>query len=106
LEVYIDGKFYPSEEARISVWDHGLLYGDGVFEGVRIYGERVFRLDEHLKRLYDSARSIALKIPLSRSELKDVTLESCRRNKMSDGSAKVRPGESHRHRGQNFALPG
>ncbi|MFH0802881.1 MAG: branched-chain-amino-acid transaminase [bacterium] len=89
MEVYIDGKFHPAEEARISVWDHGLLYGDGVFEGIRVYGDRVFRLDEHLKRLYDSARSIALKIPLSRHELKGVTLECCRRNKMSDGYIRI-----------------
>lgn len=89
MEVYIDGKFYPSEEAKISVWDHGLLYGDGIFEGIRIYGDRVFRLDEHLKRLYDSARSIALKMPLSRNELKGVTLECCRRNKMPDGYIRI-----------------
>ncbi len=85
MEVYIDGKFYPSEEARISVWDHGLLYGDGVFEGIRIYGGRVFKLDEHLKRLYHSARSIALKIPVHIHELKEVTLECCRRNMLKDG---------------------
>jgi len=89
MEVYIDGKFYPAEEARISVWDHGLLYGDGVFEGIRVYGGRVFRLDEHLRRLYDSAHSIALKIPISRHELKSVTLECCRRNKISNGYIRI-----------------
>jgi len=57
--IYIDGKFYPQAEAKVSVFDHGLLYGDGIFEGIRFYNGRVFRLEEHLERLWDSARSMA-----------------------------------------------
>lgn len=65
LQIYISGKFYAKEDAKISVYDHGLLYGDGVFEGLRSYGGRVFRLDEHVRRLYESAKAIWLQIPLS-----------------------------------------
>ncbi len=65
MKIYIDGKFYEKENARISVFDHGLLYGDGVFEGIRAYNGRVFRLAEHLHRLYFSARAITLNIPLT-----------------------------------------
>jgi len=63
LSVYVDGKFYPQSEAKVSVFDHGLLYGDGVFEGIRAYNGRVFKLDRHLERLYHSAKAIDLKIP-------------------------------------------
>ena len=68
-QVYIDGKYYPKSEAKISVFDHGLLYGDGVFEGIRIYAGRIFRFKEHMDRLYQSASSIRLEIPLERAEL-------------------------------------
>src|SRR5664279_1692620 len=68
--IYIDGKFYPESDAKISVFDHGLLYGDGVFEGIRFYNGRVFRLDEHLERLEDSARAICLTLPIDRGEMK------------------------------------
>ena len=64
--VYINGKLFDKSEAKVSVYDHGLLYGDGVFEGIRVYDGKVFRLREHLDRLYDSARAIYLDIPLSR----------------------------------------
>ena len=67
--VYINGKLYDKADAKISVYDHGLLYGDGVFEGIRIYDGKVFRLHEHIDRLYDSARRIALEIPLSREQI-------------------------------------
>jgi branched-chain amino acid aminotransferase len=83
--VYINGQFVPAAEARISVFDHGLLYGDGVFEGIRAYNGRVFRLDEHLQRLYDSAKAILLDIPLSLEQMRDAVLESLRRNDLSDG---------------------
>jgi branched-chain amino acid aminotransferase len=73
--VYIDGEFLPKAEAKISVFDHGLLYGDGVFEGIRSYGGRVFKLDEHLQRLYDSAKAIMLGIPMSIEEMEAVVLE-------------------------------
>ena len=62
MKIYIDGNFYPEESAKISVFDHGLLYGDGVFEGIRAYNGRVFMLDEHVDRLYRSAQAIALEI--------------------------------------------
>ena len=83
--IYIDGKFYPEEEAKVSVFDHGLLYGDGVFEGIRAYEGRVFKLEEHLRRLEDSAQAILLKIPLDREEMRAAVLETCKRNKMKSG---------------------
>jgi len=84
-KIYIDGKFYAEQDAKISVFDHGLLYGDGVFEGIRFYNGRVFRLDPHLERLEDSARAICLKIPLSRAEMTEAVLETIRQNEMRDG---------------------
>jgi len=83
--IYIDGKFYPEEEAKVSVFDHGLLYGDGVFEGIRAYEGRIFKLEEHLRRLEDSAKAILLKIPLDRDEMRAAVLETCKRNKMKAG---------------------
>ncbi|MCX6967758.1 MAG: branched-chain-amino-acid transaminase [Verrucomicrobia bacterium] len=84
-KIYIDGAFYPENEAKISVFDHGLLYGDGIFEGIRFYNGRIFKLEEHIDRLYDSARAIALTIPLSKAEMTEATLESCRQNELRDG---------------------
>ena len=83
--IYIDGQFLPESEAKVSVFDHGLLYGDGIFEGIRFYNGRVFRLEEHLDRLWDSARSIMIEIPLSRSEMTEALLETIRRNGLRDG---------------------
>ena len=85
LKIYIDGSFYDQTEAKISVFDHGLLYGDGVFEGIRFYNDRVFRLDEHIDRLWYSARAIALDPPMSKSELIVATLETIRQNDLHDG---------------------
>jgi branched-chain amino acid aminotransferase len=85
LKIYIDGNFYDQVEAKISVFDHGLLYGDGVFEGIRFYTDRVFRLDEHIERLWDSARAISLEVPMSKSELVAATLETIRQNDLHDG---------------------
>jgi branched-chain amino acid aminotransferase len=85
LKIYIDGNFYPESEAKISVFDHGLLYGDGIFEGIRFYQGRVFRLEEHIARLWDSAKGIALDIPISASELTAATLETIRQNDLHDG---------------------
>ncbi len=85
LIVYVNGEFVPEEEAKISVFDHGVLYGDGVFEGIRSYNGRVFKLREHLERLYESAKSILLEIPLDLEELLEVTLETLRRNNLRDG---------------------
>lgn len=84
LQVYIDGKYYPKEEAKISVWDHGVLYGDGVFEGIRAYHGRVFRLEEHLERLYTSAASIMIHIPMSREEMTEAILDVLRKNELRD----------------------
>jgi branched-chain amino acid aminotransferase len=85
LTIYIDGEFLPEPEAKVSVFDHGLLYGDGIFEGIRFYNGRVFKLQEHLERLWDSARAIMLTIPMSMAELQEATLETIRRNGLRDG---------------------
>jgi branched-chain amino acid aminotransferase len=83
--IYIDGKFFAEADAKVSVFDHGLLYGDGIFEGIRFYNGRVFRLEEHLERLWDSARSICLEIPMTRSAMTEALLETIRQNDMRDG---------------------
>jgi branched-chain amino acid aminotransferase len=84
LLVYIDGKYYPKSEAKVSVYDHGLLYGDGVFEGIRAYNGIVFKLKEHIDRLYRSAHPIFLKIPLTKAELTEALLETLRKNNLTD----------------------
>ena len=84
MKIYLDGKFVDDAEAKISVFDHGLLYGDGVFEGIRLYGGNIFRLEEHLERLEYSAKAILLTIPLTRAELSWATCETCRLNGLSD----------------------
>ncbi len=84
MMIYIDGRFLPREEAKVSVFDHGLLYGDGVFEGIRAYNGRVFRLGAHLDRLYDSAKTIDLAVPLSKEEMTEVILETIRKNNLKD----------------------
>jgi branched-chain amino acid aminotransferase len=83
--IYLDGELVPRDQARVSVFDHGLLYGDGVFEGIRVYDGRIFRLDEHIKRLERSARAILLDLPLSHEELIAATVETCRANSVEDG---------------------
>lgn len=87
--IYFNGKFVPKQEARTSVYDHGFLYGDGVFEGIRAYNGRVFRLDGHLERLYDSAKAIDLKVPLSKEEMKKAIIETLKKNGLKD--AYIRP---------------
>jgi branched-chain amino acid aminotransferase len=84
LVVYIDGKYYPKSEAKISVFDHGLLYGDGVFEGIREYNGIVFKLKEHINRLYRSAHVLTLKIPLTKEEMLQAVVETLRKNKLKD----------------------
>ncbi|MCD6339349.1 MAG: branched-chain-amino-acid transaminase [Verrucomicrobia bacterium] len=84
MKVFINGKFYDAEEAKISVFDHGLLYGDGVFEGIRAYNGRVFKLKEHIDRLYYSAKAILLKIPMSPEEMRRAVLDACRENGFRD----------------------
>jgi branched-chain amino acid aminotransferase len=83
--IYIDGRYVPRDEARVSVFDHGLLYGDGVFEGIRAYNGRVFRLLEHIDRLFDSARTIDLTPPVSKEEMAGIILETLRKNRLSNG---------------------
>jgi branched-chain amino acid aminotransferase len=83
--IYINGKLYDKTDAKISVYDHGLLYGDGVFEGIRIYNGKVFRLREHLQRLYDGARSIRLEIPLNREEMEEAVKSTVQANNKRDG---------------------
>lgn len=85
MQVYLDGAFVDAADAKISVFDHGLLYGDGVFEGIRLYQKCVFRLEEHLERLEYSAKAILLKLPLSRAEISAAVCEACRRNELVDG---------------------
>src|SRR5437660_4605089 len=83
--VYVAGRFLPAETAAVSVFDHGLLYGDGVFEGIRAYNGRVFKLERHVERLYDSAKAIRLAVPLVPDEMAEAVLETCRRNAIVDG---------------------
>src|SRR5438309_413428 len=88
-KIYIDGKFYSEADAKVSVFDHGLLYGDGIFEGIRFYNGRVFRLGEHLDRLWDSARSICLEIPITKEAITEALLETIRQNHMRDGYVRL-----------------
>ncbi|MEM2869256.1 MAG: branched-chain-amino-acid transaminase [Thermoplasmata archaeon] len=83
--VYVNGEFVPRSKAAVSVFDHGLLYGDGVFEGIRAYNKRVFKLHEHVERLFESAKAIDLKIPHTKDEMSELILETCRRNNIVDG---------------------
>lgn len=85
MKIYINGLFYSKEDAKISVFDHGLLYGDGVFEGIRAYNKRVFLLDRHIERLFYSAKAINLSIPLSPQEFSEAILETCRQNAIDNG---------------------
>jgi len=82
--IYIDGKFYPKSDAKISVYDHGLLYGDGVFEGIRAYDGVVFRLNEHIDRLYTSTHTIMLDIPVSKEEMQRIVLDTLKKNKLKE----------------------
>ena len=85
LTIYLDGKYVDQSEAKVSVFDHGLLYGDGIFEGIRVYNNCIFRLEQHLDRLYSSAKYIMLTIPVTREELVEATIETVRRNNIRDG---------------------
>lgn len=85
MKIFLDGAYVDQSEAKISVFDHGLLYGDGIFEGIRLYGGCVFRLEEHLERLEYSAKAILLRIPYSRAEMAEIVCETCRRNNLTDG---------------------
>src|SRR5688572_23690522 len=85
FQVYINGRLYNKEDAKISVYDHGLLYGDGIFEGLRSYNGRVFRLQQHLRRLWDSARAICLEIPISQEQMAKAVNETLSANGIKDG---------------------
>ena len=85
MKIFIDGKYLDERDAKISVFDHGLLYGDGIFEGIRAYNGRVFKLKEHIDRLFYSAKAILLELPMSHAELMKATVETCRKNKLRDG---------------------
>jgi branched-chain amino acid aminotransferase len=85
MKIYVDGKYYSERDAKVSVFDHGLLYGDGVFEGIRAYNGRVFKLKEHIDRLFCSAKAILLTIPMSLGAVIEAVLETCRRNQVRDG---------------------
>lgn len=89
MKIYLDGQFVPEAEAKVSVFDHGLLYGDGVFEGIRFYHGRVFKLAEHIERLYDSAKALCLTIPLSPEEMTEAVLETIRQNELADGYVRL-----------------
>jgi branched-chain amino acid aminotransferase len=85
MKIFINGRYCDKAEAAVSVFDHGLLYGDGVFEGLRIYGGKVFRLEAHLERLYRSAKAILLTIPMSREDMEEAVRETVRKNRKKDG---------------------
>ena len=82
--VYVNGEYFSKDDAKISVFDHGFLYGDGIFEGIRAYDGRVFRLEEHIDRLYEGARSIMLDIPHTKEEMTQIVLETLRKNELKD----------------------
>lgn len=84
LQVYIDGTYYPKSQAKVSVFDHGLLYGDGVFEGIRAYNGSVFKLKEHVERLYRSAHMLMLEIPMTKQQMVKTVLDTLRRNNLKD----------------------
>ena len=88
-KVYVAGKLVPAEQATVSVFDHGLLYGDGIFEGIRVYGSRVFLLKEHIDRLYESALAIRLQIPLSPEEMTKAVEDTVKANELIDGYVRL-----------------
>ncbi len=89
LQIYIDGKYYPKSQAKISVYDHGFLYGDGVFEGIRVYNGSVFKLKEHVQRLFASAHALMLKIPLSQEEIVKAVVETVKKNQLKDSYVRL-----------------
>ncbi|MGC8835184.1 MAG: branched-chain-amino-acid transaminase [Armatimonadota bacterium] len=89
MKVYINGQLVPKEEAKISVFDHGLLYGDGVFEGIRAYNGRIFKLDEHIQRLYRSAHTFLIELPISQAEMRDAVIQTLRANDLRDAYIRI-----------------
>src|SRR3954468_2199650 len=89
MKVFIDGKYCDEQDAKVSVFDHGLLYGDGIFEGIRAYNGRVFRLKEHIDRLFYSAKGILLKVPMSHGQMMKAVVDCCAKNRMRDGYVRL-----------------
>ena len=89
MKIFLNGRLVDEKKATVSVFDHGLLYGDGVFEGIRAYHGRVFKLEEHVDRLYDSAKAIALEIPVTRKQMCADVVRTCRANKLNDGYVRL-----------------
>ena len=87
--VYINGEFVPQEEAKVSVYDHGLLYGDGVFEGIRVYSGKVFKLREHIERLYRSAHAMMISLPITAEETEEAVMKTLRTNAITDGYIRI-----------------
>ncbi|MBX7244881.1 MAG: branched-chain-amino-acid transaminase [Candidatus Sumerlaeaceae bacterium] len=89
MKIWLDGKLFDKDEAKISVFDHCVLYGDGIFEGIRVYEGCVFRLNQHLDRLWESAKFIKLKIPMTMDEMRDAVVETVRANEITDGYIRI-----------------
>ena len=89
MDIYIDGEYFDKKNAKISVFDHGLLYGDGIFEGIRFYGGRVFKLKEHIQRLFISAKAILLEIEMTHDEMEEAVCETIRKNGLTDGYVRL-----------------
>ena len=89
MDIYIDGEYFDKENAKISVFDHGLLYGDGIFEGIRFYDGRVFKLKEHIKRLFISAKAILLDIEMNQEEMEEAVCQTIRKNGLTDGYVRL-----------------
>ncbi len=89
MKIYINGKFVPRKDAKVSVFDHGLLYGDGVFEGIRSYKRRVFKLEEHMDRLYETAHTLMIRIPLTQKQMMEAIVATLEKNGISDGYIRV-----------------
>src|SRR5215831_2121035 len=87
--VFLNGDLVPREDAKVDIYDHGFLYGDGAFEGIRVYNRRIFKLDEHIARLYRSARALAIKIPIELEAFRTAVLETCRANGHETGYIRV-----------------
>lgn len=89
MDIYIDGEYFDKKNAKISVFDHGLLYGDGIFEGIRFYEGRVFKLKEHIQRLFISAKAILLEIEMTHDEMEEAVCETIRKNGLTDGYVRL-----------------
>ncbi|HBO98002.1 MAG TPA: branched-chain-amino-acid transaminase [Candidatus Omnitrophica bacterium] len=89
MKIYINGKFLSRKDAKVSVFDHGLLYGDGVFEGIRSYKRRVFKLEEHMDRLYETAHTLMIRIPLTQKQMMEAIVATLKKNDISDGYIRV-----------------